>query len=829
MQHLGDLDHRSRICEVPLVANLDLTPRPTIENPTHFFLTFHDGRHGWFVPDNGVHEERPVDGKETETEFEAFAQRWLYFEVLRAILNVDPQRPEGFDRTEADGRHWVDSSSLPEKIEQWYTYEMDNENGRALRLIRAEQVLETARHFVSNYCAASGPGLKQNTMWALDPRISLSFMVLGQTLSRVLARILRDTNLRIEGWTSFEFGNQGWGYSGALFDALIKDGWCRKTLYMLQGLMRRDTLGFLNALKIYPPHPHGSSHSQCSALHCKVEADQQHKLFHACDETDPSCHPIGPKTDELNKWVLQKKIPLLHYKKESGCIDVIPMDTSFRKSYIVFSHIWMDGFGNPASNELNKCVLDYFVDLFHKLGVPDTYFWIDTLSVPILKEYEHGCNNREAIRAAIETMQSIYAHADHTIILDRSMMMVELGPGYQAPAMTITVSQWMTRLWTLQEAVFSKSIQFAFKGRQLMSMDQLEMLYPPADREHHNGRAAASRAYYHGILGRERRRIVAPDAEPVDHEIGPGFVAQVWKAAQWRTVRYSQHETLALALLLKVDVSHFADTSNTTHEAKYKRQDFEKLMRILLTHLALRDPCAIPPGMIFLPGQRLNVKGFGWAPITWLSRHEVDAPDPLEIATEPAKLSLGHGLEVKFPGFRLLDMAGSLNRSREPLGIMDDFHFSIDRYQLEWYRVVPAGSDEHFPDAEAIGGRELAIILPHFPLLAPREIALLVTVDGPPHGRMLNVLIQCRVWISRVTNADDIWKWRDEFGQHSTGVDLCGELLPKGQPWCVDSIQHVLPRALGDVPDESPPPAPLSRTRKVISSSWKKFATFRSK
>ena len=778
-------------------------PPSNLDFASHYFLTFHDGHQGWHVREDGIPEVRHIDGFQAQT-FEAFAQRWLYFELIRAVLRKDPG---DLISTEASGgKRWVDSSELKTWSEDWYNHEIISGGGRVGRLIRVQQVLDTARHFVSNYCTVSEPG--KNPVWAkINRTILLSFMILGQTLSRVFVRILEHENvqLKIDGWTDSDYNRHGWGYTSDIFDALTRDGWCKKTIFMLQGLMRKNTLGLMNALEMEKPHPHPDTHANCSITECKVEKVRKHELFHLCDEANRGfCTSVGRDTHELNKMITEDgKIPLLRYIRGSDDVELVPMSPSKPVPYVVFSHIFSDGFGNPNENKMSKCVLNYFMDLFEKLKCPHILFWIDTLTVPILLKDK---SNRGAIRMAIDSFQRIYAHGLHTIVLDRSLMKVSASPGYISPAMTVTVSQWMTRLWTLQEAVFSKSIQFAFKDVELISIEELEGTFLEHNRALHDGRAEASRAYYQGIMGRERQNIIKQDFA-IRHELikHPEFVGQVWKASQWRTVKFGQHEMLALALLFQVDdMREFADTSNTTNQAACTPQKIQELMQYILMDLDRHS--AIPAGMIFLPGERLNAKGFGWAPISWLSMREIDVPDPFQIQAPKAEWSPHNGLTVKFPGIRLLEVNPRSGDSN-PLGTQGTFHFSVNRHRLEWYSVTEV-TDDILPDVSKLEDMELALILPRYPLEAPREIALLVSIYTTRHGTYY-VWIQCRVWIRRETSEHTIRDWQKEFDQGTSANLLCGQVLQERKTWCVDSKERPIQQEpVAPPPPRSPPPPP---------------------
>ena len=189
---------------------------------------------------------------------------------------------------------------------------------------------------------------------------------------------------------------------------------------------------------------------------------------------------------------------------------------------------------------MNQCVLNMFCSTFtdvkdenvHQqrrggVEIPEN-FWIDTLAIPI------GDKCGDQRRKAIRSMHEIYKNAKYTVVLDFGLMKIDKGEGYNQPAMRITLSKWMTRLWTLQEAFLSRNLYFKFSD-QVYSMDRLERLFQNEDEPLHSTLASLCRTYYHGILEKESRNLHGPDSASEELVTAPRFVATVWKAVQWRT------------------------------------------------------------------------------------------------------------------------------------------------------------------------------------------------------------------------------------------------------------------------------------------------------
>lgn len=148
---------------------------------------------------------------------------------------------------------------------------------------------------------------------------------------------------------------------------------------------------------------------------------------------------------------------------------------------------------------------------------------------------------------------------------------------------------------------------------------------------------------------------------------------------------------------------------------------------------------AIPPGIIFLPGDRVQIPGFGWAPRTWLSAHEVDYPDPLSFVDSTAELhdpgtpspkdENNRGLRVCFPGFLLFAERRDILLTANAQSRF--FQFPVEQGLQEWYKVE-AMDDEvstSFLESKSSEDKPLAIILSRSrPQEFPPEIGLLVQI-----------------------------------------------------------------------------------------------------
>ena len=800
MEHLGEsFGSLDGLNKIPLYAD---PSTPTIGN----FHTFHNGDNGYiiydderrFAPTRHLPESDLLQS--TRHSLTKFVQRWLYFEVLRAILGHLPGfNVLHFTRTGSEGDAWVTTEKLPNYLTDWLDFEIKDSAHSKSRLLHRQYVLDRARHFVLKNCAVRNTSM--GVEWPIDEEVALSIMVLGETLTTAMIKVQQATDFYLRGWCNHDYRSQGWGYSQAVLEALQRRHWCPNKLAILQGMLGNNTIGLLYALQIPPTGKPEESHHRCTASECRPLFANPVGLGQISPPESPrcdhcrqmNCPAIGPDTKKLNRIIKDGKIPLLRYSKDAQEVELMEMSAACDKEYVIFSHVWADGYGNPNANQLPKCVLDLFLRLFRDIKNENSYgrnrgtlqstenFWIDTLAIPVDDKYK--AQRKKAIR----NMHKIYTGAKYTIVLDAGLMRINRGEGYIQPAMSITLSGWMTRLWTLQEAVLSKQLYFNFSD-QVYAMERLEKLYKQENAPLHSCAAYVSRTYYHGILEKESQKMHANDLAPADKATSQEFVAAVWKAVQWRRTAHLQHETLALATLLDVDTDEFADSSNTKGTLGYDGAELDRRMQKLLDLLSARKPCPIPPGIIFLPGPRLKAKGYGWAPRTWLSRCPVEPPDPLVLNDNKARLNTPHGLEVWFPGFRLHEL-GTQNDPGTPLST---FTFSPDNSLSLWYHVCPADEGGYQMTRERRNSRELAIIAPQLMFTNGTEIALLVAIAREQDG-IFFVEILRRVWISIERDLEKTKRWRSDFENAKYDSIFSGERLPPEQHWCVDRRQDSQP------------------------------------
>lgn len=245
-------------------------------------------------------------------------------------------------------------------------------------------------------------------------------------------------------------------------------------------------------------------------------------------------------------------------------------------------------------------------------------------------------------------------------------------------------------------------------------------------------------------------------------------------------------------------------------------------MKELWIELEEQSPGCIPSGIIFLPGERLRLKGFGWAPRSWMTGKDVDYPDPLSLPQSTARLIRGKGLCVRYPGF-LLHCRDSEHVFWPNEPIDHYVQFPCDSTLDEWYKFRRADLTENTPIGMALEKMRFAIILCRPKPRERQEVALLVDVVDEMHpGRhgsnvftrvykadiICRILIQRAIGVNRSEKLSQLMSQKD--AQESPGF-ICGEELSSDQEWIVDAYLEDKPPT--DTGRDEPIPDDMTRQR----------------
>ena len=473
-----------------------------------------------------------IEGAEVK-ELQQFLQSWLFFGLYATVVQLPENEPLFVGHFRSQDGDQIDTTKLTGFLEDWQEREVGRKDGHTTRMIRAQLALDLAREVVRNHCSIDGKFYVKNR---IDGELSLSLMILGETLTNAKSKIVEKVGFSIRGWHGD--ATEGWGNPECLLLKMEHDGWCPRTVHMLKGQLKSLATSMLSAYKSHDSEIlRRQSHDECNAIEpCKAKSVNAKGAYvtrhHLGCPDEKTCPPIVPSKKKILAEIEKNNFPLLCYRPgpdNTMLLDVVPHEPHAK--YATISHVWADGYGNPSQNELWKCQLEFFVTLFARLPgrPPDqkhTLFWIDTLAIPVGKSEKE----KDLRKRAVRKIHEIYTRARYTIVIDNGLTQMAPGNTYEGTAMKILASGWMRRLWTLQEAYLSKRLLVAFKNQHLTNLDDLEEGYPKASDNLTSNIPTAARNYFHNMLGPDRSARI----NELSSASGYGLLASVWRAAQWR-------------------------------------------------------------------------------------------------------------------------------------------------------------------------------------------------------------------------------------------------------------------------------------------------------
>lgn len=692
-----------------------------------------------------------VFGGKTLAETTSFLQTWLYFGLLSETLGVKVTTSD-FVRESSTGA-FITTRALPKYLDEWRDRDGKlSANAKSRRQIGIDICFDEVNKILSAYRS-------QASVRPLSPEVSLSIIILGETLSRAKLRILDTSEAdTISGWD--HAGKMDWGTSELLKYRMIGAGWCPSTIFMLQRELKLVT-GLYYASSFPPPIP--KSHIKCSDIECFGAYSYGHETYRTKHTVDCSgCNYVEADLKQLC-LALDSSFPLLSLTGPLGNprLEIIPYQTGI--DYAAISFVWSDGLGNPIANALPFCQLSFIQRIVHETRSRKnvSLFWIDTLCVPLHYEYWH---HQEL---AIRKMAQVFKDANRVIALDASLQTVSRHANYNEIAIRIALSPWTRRLWTLQEAALARRLYFQFSDGA-MDLEELEASYLDNDRDLHNGVAEVVRKFY---IGLEKLKSGVQKLTTHQQKLKAKYLVNaatlVWRAVQWRSTSVMSDETLAIATILQLDVRPL----QVIHPEP-KSEGNERRMATLLRMLEV-----IPSGMIFLRGPHLREKGLRWAPRSWITRMIPDHPDPLSaVGTFTAGYLTAAGLMVHYPGF-ILYFAG------KPVGEL--FWIPVSKHLSTWYRVQYI-RDEDAPSWNSLRIHEYdrpAIIISRPNPGEIPEIGVLASIDSTNKSSGLFIAAyKCRVRVALEIDLQRIGALKEMFLQ----ADMpWAEALSSDQKWCI--------------------------------------------
>jgi hypothetical protein len=172
------------------------------------------------------------------------------------------------------------------------------------------------------------------------------------------------------------------------------------------------------------------------------------------------------------------------------------------------------------------------------------------------------------------------------LVIDRHLLRV--GAEWLERKIQLRSSEWMRRLWTLQEGKLASDLYIQFKDE---AVPILELVEKPL-----RGSARWMDTTF-DLLEHYSKVILEPFL--TDHRDSKDPFLDLISELTFRSVTVSTDEPICIAILLELDLDSF-ESSPT-------------MMDIYRSYHTL------PQGLLFVPSPRLDVLGFRWAPSTFMS------------------------------------------------------------------------------------------------------------------------------------------------------------------------------------------------------------------
>jgi hypothetical protein len=579
-----------------------------------------------------------------------FLQNWLFFGLLRAVLQCDNRKAnEDFKYVDATGQVSITTRALPTYLQKWRedlaALSPEDRRDTFSRNFAIFKEASGLVYFLSEY--PSTASLELLPFPIISREISLSFALLGDALETAMRSFM--TEAEYQKSEIAQISPSFWSTGSFLLEKMEEEGWCPFIINGIQGSLNIDAIYAASTLG--PPND-VYDHRRCSDDRCVARSNLAKHSREGCFCSEM----ISPDMSEVASIIREGQTPVLRFYPRideaagMGRLEVSP--GQLLVPYVAISHVWSDGLGNPKGNSMPQCQISRVqeaVNVLYGSGIgarenaQPIPFWIDTLCVPNGKGLEKIRD--EAIRA----MKQIYLDANKVLVIDAEVAACSMSTDPLEILLRICLSNWLRRLWTVQEGVFAKSLHFLITTETISFS---ELLYEKVQDNIGTRTGKYLGWKFSNIFSRSLEQL-NPAAALRYRDDGLDEIKEVYMIREIasRTSTYKSDEAVCLALLLGLDPKPILDAKG------------DDKMCILIRFLN----GIIPPGMMLQSGERIHTRGYRWAPrsllispgskgvlIEFASKVPDEYPSTECMPRPPGILDeQNRGLKVMFPGLLL--------------------------------------------------------------------------------------------------------------------------------------------------------------------------------
>ncbi|KAI9761889.1 MAG: hypothetical protein M1840_001542 [Geoglossum simile] len=621
---------------------------------------------------------------------------------------------------------------------------------------------------------------------------------------------------------------------------LLLAKWCPRWVSQLSMHLGSLELLYAGQLRRYGTRQDHSSCSVRECVHSHVdEANYHTKHMSYCE----GCNILSIDQDEVAACFARGEYPLVVLEASKNFmgqvqprLKVVSRREGLR--YVAFSHVWSDGLGNPHSNSLPTCQVIRLAKTLLDLSSPQfsaavlsrmsieektriarwyllqdngeqtILFWIDTLCIPA---------QRHLKKMALSKLHDTFSNAHEVVILDGELQETSWQTPILENLMRIRLTKWMTRLWTLEEAILTRpgSLCFLFNDGIFALDETMEEAKRHADSGHFLHRSIQLATFR--PFGRILRIKALPPVGKIT-ELGHLMVTRSTTKGD---------EALIIATSLGLDNGTLFNTP-----IHLRTQKLLHVQRYWPYHILFNNMST-----------RMTEPGYRWAPQSFLERGispfmlgSRDLPFSLDTTGEQldsaviqgkdGPLRIDGGLLVALPGFRF--EVAELPVGKELASLRTYFSF-FDVKLRGWYSVAytkhsgdqPWNNLQKAPQSRQ---RQFGIVLPVVIPPGRRCTAVLVNIYGTgTDDAVLYAELRCHLTVFRASSSPPssppplplsntkVLPPIDEELPASRG--LCEEILGDENPMPEQRLQR-------DVKDPDELKRAADEFRKMLCSAW---------
>ena len=518
--------------------------------------------------------------QESVLEAKQFLQTWLFFGTLSTLLDRTVMRSEYVvvvEEPDGTKKSFITTKNLLSQLADWASTLVSVPRNKQ---VEQQEILVNSLNLGTLVLRDISAYWKHSHVMILPEDVHLSlvshiYMLNYYAFQARPSDVARYANFAATGrYAAFE-------------SRLLSQGWCPNLIERLTDMIGIPGLYYASLME---SGASTISHSSCTENLCTANNVDEGHYSVRHHEASCQCENIEAASSDVRSILRNSQIPLFAISGSGDDIRIHVVPSESTRKYVAISHVWSDGLGNPDENSLPKCQLQLLkkclVNL-EGLGSDPCHrlLWMDTICVPTTSDAGRA--------AAILAMRKTYEEAEAVLVLDMGMLSVKAPSNHEEILVRISCSNWMTRLWTLQEAALAPRLFFQFADRavdfrKLRHAVFHEPTYTGADFLGH--RAATKLQNVFGIT----------TSKPLRRYSHP--LAAVWGSLKWRTTTKARDVAICTATLIGSNVAKVLETvDDEKMEAFWSSQQ------------------TIPSSILWVNGPRLRSSSFRWAPASLLN------------------------------------------------------------------------------------------------------------------------------------------------------------------------------------------------------------------